>query len=794
MPDITLEREAIALFERSLDVPGAERDSWLAAETQGRPDLLARVAAMRAADLSVSMRTGMAADALDEELPPERIGAYRIVERIGRGGMGSVFRGERATGDFAHVVAIKIIKPGLLSEALVERFVRERQLLAGLSHPNIAQLYDGGETDAGSPYFVMEYVDGLPLLQWVDEQKLSRAERQKLYCDVVGAVAFAHRNLVVHRDLTPSNVLVTQNGVVKLIDFGIAKPADDTEVGKGAGRVSIGSLSLTPGYAAPERMTSSVVTTAADVYSLGKLLAKLISPEGGDRELEAIIARATADEPQDRYPTADALGADIAAWRDGLPVAAVAGGRRYDVAKFVGRHRIGVAAVSIALLLLLGALGLTFHAYSRAEAARVAEAARFGELRSLARYMLFELNGRLERVAGNTEARVTLSNRAQHYLSALAASPNADDDLKLEAAQGFIALARAQGVPTQPNLGDTERARANLQRAIAMLRGLDRLPAVKAPDLAGALAAFAMILAHTDANIEDADRTLAEARTTLASVPAGAREERWHAARSRLRLAQLEMTTLGQRPDEMLRLARLLEAETAQWPAAMRGSRQAGIDRALAVYFRGLHGYFTGALDEAVTTLRRSERMFTALDRSLPNDPIVLYALMWNAYVGYGTASGVPARRADAAHFLDLAIRTSGRLVQMEANDHSLRSFAGNLRQIRSQALSGEGSHDRAIAIQREVIGLYEGALGPGRRAIPLNRLATARITMGNIGRAASDRALACGSYRAARAHVAELERRRELLGTVESHRANLDANIARCARDAPLSEMAVFE
>lgn len=794
MPDVRLERDAIALFERLLDVPEGERDAWLAKETEGRPELLSRVEAMRAADKSASMRTGMASDSLDEEAAPERIGAYRIAELIGRGGMGSVYRGERMTGDFAHVVAIKIIKPGLLSETLVGRFIRERQLLAGLSHPNIAQLYDGGETEAGSPYFVMEYVDGLPLLQWVEEKAPARPERQRLFCDIVGAVAFAHRNLVVHRDLTPSNVLVTKDGIVKLIDFGIAKPADEPGERRDGSDASIGSLSLTPGYAAPERMTSNEVTTAADVYSLGKLLEKLIPPNPADRELDAIVARATAADALARYPTADALGADVAAWQNGFPVAAVAGGRRYAVTKFVARHRVAVAAATGALLLLLGAFALTVQAYARAETARAAEATRFEELRSLAHYMVFELNGRLERVAGNTEARATLTDRAQRYLSALAASPDADDGLKLEAARGFIALARALGVPTQPNLGETEQARHNLQAAVAMLHALELPAATKGPDLAEALAAFAMIQAHTDANIAGADTTLAAASAALHSVPTGARGGRWHLARRRLRHGQLEMTTLGQRPQEMLRLANLAEAEIGQWPTAMRRSREAELDRAYAGYYRGLHGYFTDALDPAVTTLLGSERRFTALERALPNDPVVLHALMWNAYVGYGTASGVPARSGDAAHFLDLAIRTSDRLVQIEPNDHSLRSFAGNLHQIQSQALSTQGDHARAIAIQREVIALYQGALGPGRRSIPLNRLATAQVTMGNIARAAGDRALACGSYQAGRAHIAELRRRDELLGTVESHRAGLDANVARCAGNAPLSEMTVFE
>ena len=800
MSDPSIEREAIALFERLLEIPEAERDAWLKAEAGDRQALLNWVEAMRVEDRHAQLRTGGAADEIAEETPPERIGAYRIAERIGRGGMGSVYRGERMTGDFAHRTAIKIIKPGLLSEALVERFQRERQLLASLSHPNIAQLYDGGETEAGSPYIVMEFVDGLPLLEWAEERHASREERQSLFLDICAAVAFAHRNLVVHRDLTPSNVLVTRDGTVKLIDFGIARPADQAGAQPGRSGGSIGSLSLTPGYAAPERMTTSEVTTAADIFSLGKLLERLLPPEPQDGELKAIVARATATDPLQRYPTADAMGADVAAWRDGLPVAAMAGGRRYRTMKFITRHRLGFGAAAIMLVIVIGAFIVTLQAYSRVEAARSrvetarrAEAARFEQLRSLAHYMLFELNGRMARVVGNTEARVTLANRAQIYLSALATSPGADDGLKLEAAQGFIALARAQGVPAQPNLGQAEGARANLVRAIAILRALDRPPAVKAPDLVEALVSLAMIQGHIDINVEAAARTLADAARMLESVPAGERSARWHAARRRLRHGQLEGAILGQKLDDLARLAGLLEAEIGQWPSSMQRSREAAFDRASAFYHRGVHGYFTDMLEPAVANFRRAETMFTALDRAFPGDPEILYALMWTGYAGYGAASGVPARSADAARLLDLAIRTSDRLIAIEANDHSLRAFAGGLRQSRAQALASAGQHRQAIAMQREVIALYESALGRERRASPLNRLAMAEITLGNIAQSAHDRPLACASYRAAGIKIVELQRRGDLAATIGRHRPGLDQIARRCAGGGPLPSPQIF-
>jgi serine/threonine-protein kinase len=474
MTDLSLEREAIALFELLLDVPEAERDAWLAAHIVDRATLLSRVTAMRNADRSARLRTGAGPDEIDEEAAPERIGAYRIAERIGRGGMGTVYRGERITGDFTHVAAIKIIKPGLLSEALVERFRRERQTLAGLVHPNIAQLYDGGETESGSPYFVMEYVQGLPVLEWAERHGPSLTERQRLFGEICAAVGFAHRALVVHRDLTPSNVLVTEAGVVKLIDFGIARLADQEGASRDPSKPSVGSLSLTPGYAAPERMTSSAVTTAADIYSLGKLLEKLVPPGAGQRESKAIVARATALDPDRRYPTADALGADVAAWRAGFPVEAVQGGGRYRLARFVGRHRASVALAGLALALLVGALIVTLLANARAEAARVEAEQRFEQTRGIARTLLFDAFDEVSRVPGSTRARQSMASTGLAYLEALAADESAPVDVRAEVGSGYVRLAQVMGGGQASQLGRYQDANALLARAAEILEPLIR--------------------------------------------------------------------------------------------------------------------------------------------------------------------------------------------------------------------------------------------------------------------------------------------------------------------------------
>jgi eukaryotic-like serine/threonine-protein kinase len=470
MTDPATERAALALFEQLLGLPEAERDEWLAKSAQGRPEVAARIDAMRAADREARLRTGMAADEIEEEPPPERIGAYRIVERIGRGGMGSVYRGERSSGDFAHDVAIKVIKPGLLSEALVDRFRRERQTLAQLRHPNIAQLHDGGETETGAPFIVMELVEGQPLIEWSTARRLDRDARARLFVTICGAVAFAHRNLIVHRDLTPSNILVTRDGIPKLIDFGIARPAEDGGAEDGEAAGSVGSLSLTPGYAAPERMRSARVTTSADIYSLGKVLGALINDR--DADLEAIIARATAPEPGARYSTVEDLAADVEAWLAGFPVAARKATRAYVATRFVRRHRLGVAIATLVLLMLVSALGLTLLANSRAEQALAESERRFEQTRTIANTLLFQAFDEVSRVPGSTRAREFLARTGLAYLEGLAADEGAPVGVRIEAGLGFMRLAQVVGGGQASQLGRYADADALLSRSDEILSGL----------------------------------------------------------------------------------------------------------------------------------------------------------------------------------------------------------------------------------------------------------------------------------------------------------------------------------
>lgn len=792
MPDISLEREAIALFERLLDVPERDRGPWLAQQCSGRPELQQRVEAMIEADTVARLRTGGAADDMDEEVPPERIGAYRIAERIGRGGMGSVYRGERMTGDFAHMVAIKIIKPGLLSDALVERFRRERELLAGLSHPNIAQLYDGGETEAGSPYFVMELVDGLPLLEWVRETGPSLEARQLLFEEVCGAVAFAHRNLIVHRDLTPSNVLVTRDGVVKLIDFGIARPPASSGEERAARHASIESLSLTPGYAAPERMTSSEVTTAADIYSLGKLLEKLIPPAPSDHELKAIIARAAALNSTDRYPTADALRDDVTAWRKGFPVAAMPGGGRYRLAKFIGRHTIGAAAAAAGAVLLLAAFALTFRAYTQAETARAAEAERFEEVRSLAAYMLFDLNDRLRRVPGNTAARADLAERAQAYLDRLAALPIARPEVQMDTVLGFIRLAEIQGSPLDRNLGMIEEAQANLEKArrlVAQIRAANRNSAGLEVAAARIEAMAGMIAFHQEGDADSARPLLQRAQAALDGVPPAGRSADWHRARRDVGRAGLEFLLVNEEMAALLPAAARHRQSVAAWPEPMKQGDAPLIEQSYADYYEGAALTFTPREAEAYALLRRATEGFIAAEQRRTNDPDLLYWIGWSGSEVFGSASRI-GRAREAAPLLVAAQSASTRLGSVTDDDRSARALSRSVNEVYALHLAETGRSAEAIAIQRGIIDSRLRANGADPEGIHAANLAYSEMMLGVIARRGGDRALACRSWNQAEGHFARAERDGALVGFHAAFVPAVRRNVAACAAGRPLGAM----
>lgn len=286
------------------------------------------------------------------------LGPYRILDVLGSGGMGSVYRAERADDAFEKEVAIKVVRLGLDRDFMVRHFRMERQIMASLEHPHIARLLDGGATPDGAPYFVMEFIRGVPVDRYCAERRLGVRERLELFETICGAVGFAHGLGVVHRDIKPGNILVTADGAPKLLDFGIAKIVNPEHLPGARESLITAAQAMTPEYASPEQLRHGNVTEASDVYSLGVLLCEIVTgkrlhggnvPPGLPRDIEMIVRMATREEPERRYESASAFGEDVRRYLDGLPVRARKGALGYRASKFLRRQRSVALAVAAGL-------------------------------------------------------------------------------------------------------------------------------------------------------------------------------------------------------------------------------------------------------------------------------------------------------------------------------------------------------------------------------------------------------------------------------------------------------------
>jgi tetratricopeptide (TPR) repeat protein len=412
----------------------------------------------------------------------ERLGSWRLSSVIGSGGMGTVYRAAREDGDFEQQAAVKVIAAGRLSRSSERRFREERQILARLEHPSVARLIDGGVSPDGSPYLVMEYVEGTPIDAWA--QGVALRERLRMFRQVCEAVHFAHQNLVVHCDLKPANIMVTREGMPKLLDFGIARFLEGN-------REETGSLLhiMTPDYASPEQVRGLRPGTSSDVYSLGVLLYELATgrrpyrlagkgldevlaticetkvekPRSGAADLDAIVLKALQKEPQRRYGSVEKLAADVECYLENRPVSARPDTFFYRARKTVARHLTATIAATAALTLIVG-LGIT------AEIQRVRAEGRFQQVRSLARSVIFEVYDRIAPLNGSTDARKLLASRAVEYLDSLANQSGNDPTLLLELSSSYRRIATVLGDDTQPNLGDVPGAMRNIDAAIAVAR------------------------------------------------------------------------------------------------------------------------------------------------------------------------------------------------------------------------------------------------------------------------------------------------------------------------------------
>lgn len=709
--------ELAPLFDHAFELHGAAREDCIAAIAD--PELREALRILLADTIrDPRLDAGGGAYAanligIEPGLEGSRLGPWHVDRAIGAGGMASVFLAHRADGSYQQQVAIKVLRFGLHEAAERTRFVHERAILARLDHPNIARLLDGGFTDAGVPWFALEYVDGVPLTRHCDTHGLDIAARLRLFAQVCATVDHAHRNLIVHRDLKPPNILVRADGELKLLDFGIAKLL--AEDGDAATRTA--QRWLTPVYAAPEQRSGMAITTATDVYALGVILHELLTGAlprwhadgsltapthalagpgaatiaqarastpralrrliGGD--LELIIAKALQPDPAQRYAGAAELMAELERHRLGHPLRARPDSRAYRFARFVRRHRLGLALGAAFLLTILGGLAATLW---QARAAQL-EAARASAARDFV-LSLFDGVTPDESKGRQVSARELLDRGAARLGETLAEQPALEAELA-------TALAGAYR-----QLGDYERAAALAQRAL---------------DHAGGSPA------HTAARVEQG-RILAA-------------QGRYDEALQALRAAAAAATTPAQRDDIQLRLAEVLSEHGQLEPARAlldsvlandRDGSEVGLRARAAL--GGLR-FRSGDLDGAATLLRAVLAQRRARDGELHTRTAAAEHDLGVVLLQQGDAVA-------AGTLFEQALATRRTLLGARHPDVADSQFnLGAALRRRGDAAGAAQQIGQAVALQREVLGPAHPAVANG-----LNSLALIALDQGDLASA----------------------------------------------------------
>jgi eukaryotic-like serine/threonine-protein kinase len=583
-----------------------------------------------------------------------RLGPYRIQKLLGRGGMGAVFLANRDDDEFRKQVALKLLRFETDDPAVLARFRNERQILATLDHPNIAGLYDGGSTDDGLPYIVMEYVPGRHLLHYCESKKLSVPARLRLFRQICDAVQYAHQRLIVHRDLKPTNILVTETGVPKLLDFGIAKLLLAPELlGDAVVHTQTGIFVMTPDYASPEQIRGESVSTASDVYSLGAVLYEMLagqrphtltrydaaemqrkicesdpkppSSAGGAAwrgDLDTIVLKALQRDPARRYGSVEQFSEDIRRYLENRPVHARPDTFFYRVSRFSVRNRWSIVAAAAVVLSLAAGTAVSLY---QANVARQ----RFQQVRKLAASFL-ELHDDVARLPGSTAVREKMVATALDYLDNLSRSAGKDSDLLNELGVAYAKVARVQGMPGQPNLGRTDDALRNYGKAIDLERRASAINPAYLSELAGAqseLAYLCMLSGH----LPEARKNLEESAALLARLRAAKPDDAQlfkvaaSVAVHQGDLAGYEGNSAAALPFYQQALA--LSTDYARLTPGNFGRARQHLASTLVASSLAENKKY----DEALATLRDSEPIIDALLAAEPDNPVYIRQKMTSA-------------------------------------------------------------------------------------------------------------------------------------------------------------------
>jgi tetratricopeptide (TPR) repeat protein len=518
------------IFSAAAELAPAERAAFIERETAGDAELLAEVKSLLAAHDpadaaflgNVSPELRAAALGANDATLGDRIGAYKLVEVIGTGGMGDVYKAVRDDAEYHAAVAIKLMRADVRNALAEQRFKTERQILAALDHRNIARLLDGGTTARGLPYVVMELVVGEPIDRYCDAHSLDTRERVQLFLQVCAAVSFAHQHLVVHRDLKPNNILVTADGSVKLLDFGIAKllePEGITGTATEETRTQFRAMTLE--FASPEQVSGGTVTTVSDVYSLGVVLYRLLTGQspyratGGDAarvaeilgdttptrpsamatqerrnidsDLDHVLLMALRKEPAKRYGSVEQFANDLRSYLNGHAVQARRGSLAYRARKIVRRYQWPIAAAAVIAISLVTALVVSIRETRIANEQRATAQRHFNSVRKLANDMVTRVFDEIRAAPGAQKARAVLAQSAREYLEELTNHATGDHELQLELAHAWRRLGETQGGMDAPSGGDTAAA------LLSYTKGIDLLEQILREDPANATAQASLV-------------------------------------------------------------------------------------------------------------------------------------------------------------------------------------------------------------------------------------------------------------------------------------------------------------